>query len=122
MSVVTNIERLCTQTAVYWSTPTEDGYGGLTFDSGSPQEIYCRWEDKNEIIKSDNGKEQVSRAVVYVTQDVDEDGYLFLGSLDDLDSSEEENPETAADTYRIVKFDKSPALGSTNEFIRKAWL
>ena len=117
------ISRLCVQTAVYWGSPTEDGYGGKTF--ADPVEISCRWEDTVEKISRVGarlGEEIISRAVVYVTEDVEELGYLFLGDLDDLDSDEEADPTTVENAYMINRFDKIPVLRSTSEFLRKAYL
>jgi len=124
MSIVTNIERLCKQTAVYWGDPTSDGEGGYTYDD--PVEVKCRWEYTKEVftrIGGGNVSEQlISNAIVYVLQDVDEQGLLFLGELDDLDSADEESPKEVSSVYKIERFDKIPRLGSTTEFIRKVYL
>lgn len=124
MGIVTNIERLCTQTAVYWGTPVNDGYGGRTY--ADPVEISCRWEDREEAItmlgEDRKAIEYVTQSIVYTLQDVDKEGLLYLGDLTDLDSAEEENPETVSGAHKIKRFDKTPALGSTNDFIRKAYL
>ena len=123
MGMESFIARLCTQKCVYWGTPVEDGYGGKTF--ADPVEISCRWEDTIELVSrvgSRLGEEVVSQARVYITQDVDEQGYLYLGTLDDLDSDEETDPTTIEKAYSIVRFDKVPAMRSTNEFLRKAYL
>jgi hypothetical protein len=58
---------------------------------------------------------------VFLLQDVEEGGYLFLGDLGDLASSGEE-PLPTEDAYEIGKFVKSPVLGSTTDFIRVAYL
>jgi len=126
MSVSNVIDRMCKQTAVYWGAPVNDGYGGKTFGSMYPIEIDCRWEDKVQLVSmiGDDRKtvEVVSNAQVFVTQDLDEGGWLFLGTLDDLDSDEEEDPMKADGAYEIKRFDKSPQLHSTSDFIRKAYL
>ena len=91
-----------------------------------PIEIDCRWEDRVEklsLVGARLGEEIISRAQVFVTQDVDERGWLFLGDLDDLDSSQEEgDPKNIDGAYEIMRFDKTPALRSTTEFVRKAYL
>ena len=123
MGMESFIARLCTQTAVYWGSPVNDGYGGKTFDD--PVEISCRWEDTIESINRVGarlGEEIVSQAQVYVTTDVEERGYLYLGTLDDLDSGEEADPTTIVKAYMINRFDKIPAMRSSNEFLRKAYL
>lgn len=124
MSIISNITKNCTQTAVYWASPTPDGKGGMTY--ADPVEISCRWEDRVEVVamagEDRKGIEEVSKAVVYVLQDVAEQGMLYLGTLDDLDSDEEDAPETIDGAYRIKRFDKIPRLGSTTEFMRKAYI
>jgi hypothetical protein len=123
MGISNFINRTCTQTAVYWGNPKDDGGGGKTFDD--PVEINCRWEEKKQLIDrvgERTGEQIVSKAAVTVLQDVDELGYLFLGTLYDLSSSEEGNPRLLDNAYEIKRFDRIPALGSTTEFIRIAYL
>lgn len=112
-------ERNLKQTAVYWSTPTEDGSGGFTW--ATPVEISVRWVNATKLITSANGDEITSQAQVQVSQDVDLQGMLFLGDLDDLSSAQEANPETIATAYRIQRFDKVPTVKGT-AFYRKTFL
>jgi len=80
------------------------------------------------LIRLDDGNEISSRAVVYVLQDVDMEGVMYLGTLDDLyDLAESsagalDNPKEFDGAYVIKKFEKSPLLGSTTDFYRKVWL
>jgi len=124
MGIEALITRMCTQTAVYWGSPVDDGYGTKTF--ADPVEISCRWEDRAEKISwqgaSRLGEEIVSRAQVFTTQDVDELGWLFLGDLDDLSSAEEADPMSVDTAFEIKRFDKTPAMRSTTEFSRVAYL
>ena len=124
MGIANFITRLCKQTAVYWGTPQDDGYG--TFTTTDPVEIKCRWEDKSEVItmagEDRKSREIVSKAQVWVLQDVDEQGYLFLGDLDDLSSTLEENPESVDGAYKIQLFEKTPEHRGSDKFIRKAYL
>jgi len=116
------LKRICLQTAVYWGTPADDGYGGKTF--ADPVEIACRWEERIEKITRVGdrlGEEVVSKARVFLTQDVDELGYLYLGELDDL-SSNPDDPKEEDGAREILRFDKTPAHRSTTEFVRKAYL
>lgn len=121
----------CKQKAVYWGNPTEDGYGGLTFDD--PVEIYCRWEDKTQILGAITGNQvlgysETSRAIVYLLQDVTEEGYLWLGELTDLDSYLDSSdgtyidPRTVPNAHIIKRFEKTPSFGSTTVFLRRAFL
>lgn len=106
------------QTAVYWGNPTPDGLGGRTFDD--PVEISVRWERKQELIIDQNGEEVTSHAIVYVSQDMELGGYLYLGALADLSSSTE-NPQEVDEAREIRRFDKIPDLRGTR-FTRAAWL
>jgi hypothetical protein len=123
------IARQYKQKCVYWGNPVNDGHGGFTFDN--PIEINCRWEDMQQIVSDKYGNEITSRAVVYVPQDLDEEGMLYLGTLESLyeldgdsDSSSGgvDNPRDIDKTYIIKRFKKTPALGSTTNFLRAAFL
>jgi len=121
------IKRQCKQVCVYWGSPTEDGFGGKTF--ADPVEIYCRWEDMHQIVTDAKGAEITSRALVFVLQDVDEEGMLFLGTLETLyddyatDSSAGgiNSPETIEGAYVIKRFQKTPDLKGAG-YLRKAYL
>jgi hypothetical protein len=125
------ISRNLPQTAVYWGNPHNDGYGGMAYDD--PVEINCRWEDKQQILGTITGNQiigfqSVSRAIVYVDQDLDVDGIMMLGELTDLEDSEGDSsgeyydPAQLTNTYIIKRFEKAPALNSTTDFNRKAFL
>ena len=111
--------KLLSQTAVYWGSPTVDGWGNYTF--AAPVEVTVRWVDKAELFLDGNAKQQVSNAVVLLDQDVDVEGYLYLGTLDELDSAQEADP-TAVDTaYQIKKVAKVPDVFAKG-YLRKVWL
>lgn len=111
--------RQLNQTAVYWGNPVKDGQGGLTWDA--PIEINCRWNDFVKTMLAANGNEFVSQAKVQVDRDVDKNGMLFLGELDDLDSSEEADPTTGENIFIIRDFQKIPNVRQT-DFFRRAFL
>ena len=48
------LQKVCVQTAVYWGSPVENGFGAKTF--ASPIEIKVRWTDKQQVIKGGDGK------------------------------------------------------------------
>ena len=114
------IESVAVQTAVYWGSPTPNGYGGSTYDD--PVEISCRWDGTTQLVTNNQGKEVVSKAEILLTQDVDEDGYLYLGALSGLTIAQKANPETIDAAWKIVRFDKTPLFQSTDEFVQKAYL
>ena len=117
--------RFCVQTCVYWGSPVNNGYGGFTF--ADPVEILCRWEDKTEVdigwFSSGNpGNALATKASVLVIQDLDLQGYMYLGTLADLTTATETNPLSKAGAYVIQRFDKIPMVRKTDEFVRIAWL
>lgn len=120
MSIIDFIENVCVQTAVYWGSPTPDGYGGLTY--ADPVEIFCRWDGSTKLITDAKGVEVVAIASIMVLQEVDVDGLLYLGSLDDLDSTQEDDPSTITTAYKIKKLDKTPLFESTDEFVFTAFV
>ena len=120
MSITSVIANLCKQDAVYWGNPQNDGYSDFTYDAAV--EIKCRWEDKVQFIRDRQGNEQSSRSIVYPLQELDEEGWLYLGLLTDLTAAQIANPKLIEKASTIKKFEKSPALGSTTDFSYKAWL
>jgi hypothetical protein len=114
-----DISKYLQQTAVYWGSPTPDGEGGFIWSA--PVEVPCRWTDVTQMISLSNGQQVVSRSSVLVDQDVDEGGMFFLGTLNDFDSDEGENPIVISGAYKIGRFEKIPDRTATT-FLRKAYL
>jgi hypothetical protein len=104
---------------VYWGNPVNNGYGGYTFDE--PIEINCRWEATGIVNFQHNGVEVQAKHEVYVDRDVDEEGYLWFGLLEDVDSGLIATPIDIEDAEMIVRFDKIPNLRGT-KYTRKAFL
>ena len=131
MGIETFIKQICKQTAVYWGNPVSDGYGGYAYDD--PVEIDCRWSDEQQLFESDDGSQLVSKAIVHLTEDVDMDGLLYLGTLDDLEDLYDDSEEDSSGVWYdpqiietglciIKKFTKTPSLRLITEFVRKAYL
>ena len=116
------ITRNLKQTILYWGSPTATGIG---YSYADAIEILGRWEDRQEIFVDADGREHVSNAVVYLAQDVELGGYLYLGDLDEFgeDSSGlvTSDPQAVEGSYEIRAFKKTPNLKAT-QFERKAWL
>lgn len=107
------------QKAVYWGNPTPDGYGGTDYDA--PVKVECRWVETINRITDTKGVEVVSTASVQVKQDLDVDGVLFLGTLDDLDSYQMDDPKEVEGAFPIKRFDKTPTMDGKHYF-RMAYL
>jgi len=111
------MKRKYKQTAVYWATSTNSGYGE-TYDA--PVEIDCRWEDKEKLLIGLDGEEKMSTAKVFTNSTLAIDGFLFLGDLDDLSSSTA-GPRDVAASRKIIGTGKIPdLLGS--DFIKFYYL
>ncbi len=120
MGIESYMKRVTKQTAVYWSTPVADKFGKNSFTT--PVEIKCLWSDKKQLMVDDNGKETFSKAVVYVLQDLDEQGMLFLGVLKDLTTAQKADPAKVKNAYEIRQFLKIPSLTNIRRFNRKVLL
>jgi len=117
MSIHAYIQRQCRHTAVYWGNPQSDGYGGYTYDD--PVEISCFWMGESDVAKDEKGNEIVTKAKVYVLQDIDEQGYLWKGKLADLTATQKSDPKQVDEAMPIIRFIKTPSL-RIDEYIRKA--
>ena len=113
-------EQVCKQTAVYWGAGQPDGFGGTTYPD--PVEISCRWDDVTELVRDSAGEEVASKAEVLVLQDLEVGGFLYLGQLSEIDSSNYDSPGSVDGAFEIIRFDKNPSLGSSTEFCRVAYL
>jgi hypothetical protein len=98
------VSSVLNQKAVYWGGPTPDGYGGSTYEA--PREIKCRWQDGNAVFVDQAGREAVSKAQVYVAEDLAVGGHLRLCTLAEL-SSGAETPGEGLDTAEIRSVGKT---------------
>ena len=131
MGIETFLAQVCNEIAVYWGDPQSNGRGGYAYDD--PIEVQCRWKDEQQLFGSADGLQLVSKAVVYLMEDVDMDGLLYLGTLDDLETLYDDSKGDSSGVWYdpklieegiciIKKFSKVPALRSTTQFVRKAFL
>ena len=122
------VAKFCVQKCVYWGNPQTDGFGGNIYDD--PIEIKCRWEDKIEtdygwFSSGHPGNIRLSKASVLVLQDLETEGYLWLGTLTALKTAYPTTyttPYRVRDAFPIHRFDKIPMVFKTNEFVRRVWL
>ena len=104
--MVTNyINRNLRQKITYWSPGIPDGFGGIAY--GLPLARLGRWEDKSVLFIDSDGQEVRSVAVVYLKEDVELEGYLFLGT------SISSNPTLINRAFEIRAFSKIPNLQGT---------
>lgn len=120
MGILQFIEKVCVQTAVYWGYSSNDGFGQKVLKE--PIEIKVRWTDKAQIVRTGDGKEIACLAEVLVQQDLDMEGFLYLGSLSDFSPLDLSTPQNLTGVLEIKGFDKIPLLKSTDKFVRTAYL
>lgn len=115
-----NLAKFLNQDAVYWGSPSSDGFGGYTY--GEPEDVKVRWAVKQERFLSGSPgntiEEILSAAVVLSETDFEINGRLWLGKLVDLSSDENPNTNQA---LTIKGFEKIPTI-KADQFLRKAWL
>lgn len=90
------------QTLTYWPPSAEDRYGKPV--SGTPVQKACRWEDRTDEVQSKTGQQVTSRSRVFLDDDVDIDGYVYLGVSDATD------PTTVDGAYEIQAKGRQPDL------------
>jgi len=117
MSITDFIASKCTQPIVYWANPVSDGFTGFEYDD--PIQLYGRWEELNEVIMGPNGKELISQARVFLTQEVAEEGRMWLGLMTDLESAPDPDA-SAVNALYIVAQGRLPKLGSATMDMFKA--
>lgn len=99
MTLVRNAYR---QKATYWGSPSPDGAGGFTFSA--PREIGCHWQEMATEFTNQAGQIEVSRAIVYVKENLEIGGYLFEGK------STATNPQEVQKAFRIKQVSNIPSI------------
>lgn len=105
---------MLTEKATYWKVQN-DGYGGIEIVEG-PVVISCRWEEKNELARDEEGNEFVTDSIVFVDVDLEGGWYLYQGESSANTASEVQNI-----AYEIRKFQKIPSVDG-DEYERKTLL
>lgn len=96
------------QDATYFPPAGQDGFGNLSF--GAAVAVKCRWQNKADLFRDQQGREVMSSAVVYVAQQVAVGGRLGLGTV-----------ASADDALEIRNVGESPDLRNDATLV-KAWL
>lgn len=94
--------RWLNQIATYWARSSDDGFGGYSY--GARRRYAVRWEDRVEELRTKEGELIVSDAVVWVTERLEEGGYLYLGLSDETD------PTSLHDAHVIRKVVETPSI------------
>jgi hypothetical protein len=115
MSLLVRMRR---QTCVFWPVGDTDGldedaHGNPAY--GTPVEVPCRWDETTVEYLSKDGTKEVSNCQVFVDRDMAVGGLLMLGTLDDIQDSE--NPMLNDGVHEIKSFQKTPNL-KVSEYLR----
>jgi len=102
------------QTATYWGSPVQNGFGGYTFSA--PVVVACRWEDTNERYLDNAGEEKVSRSTIWTYERLEEGGYLAQGNHSGVT-----DPTTLDNAYAIQRSVEIPDLRGLN-YERRSYL
>lgn len=78
------IKKMRKQKAIYWKRTGIDQFSEPEF--AAPVEVACRWDDKSELFRSPEGREVVSRAIVYPDRDMDVGDYLLKATQAEFDA------------------------------------
>lgn len=118
MAIDTFIEKVCVQPAVLWSYLGPDGFGSASYSA--PIQIYCRWEEKQQLKQDDKKQEYLSRAEIlipqiYLFKTLD---FLYLGNMENGMT----NPRNVENAYVIRSVEKIPMIFSTTIFVTKAFV
>lgn len=106
--------------AVFWTPSTLTTSGSQDYNIGT--EINCLWKEGVKMIRDSAGREITSKAVIYVTQDLEEHGFLFHGKLADLTTAQKSDPKEVPSAYEIMLFKKVPSINLGGQFNRQAFI
>jgi len=114
-----NFKKFCKDTVVLWRKTGINAYNELSFSVA--EEINVRWEDRQEIFISANGKELVSRAILHVLEDLVPDSFMCNCRLTDITTEEKADPRLVEEAYAIKSSRKLPDIKG-KYFLRKVYL
>jgi len=127
MGAIEDVVSLFTvQKCVYWGSPVANNNGGWTF--ATPIEIDCRWDEKQEMKEGFYGNRVTSQASVLVNIDIDRHGYMYNGTLAQLQAYATANgydytkPQEIPTAFVVIQFEKIPMVFADDDFVRTAFL
>lgn len=95
------------QAAIYYPPTGQDAFGQPSFGAG--QDVLVRWQDKADLFRDAQGREVVSSAVVYVSEECEIGGKIGLGDA------------SLSDAREIRNIARSPSLDGARTLV-KLWL
>lgn len=77
-----NYKKHMRETITYWPPVGDNEFGDTLY--GPPESRKCRWQDVAVLFRSNEGREEISSAVVYLSAPVENKGMLFRGVSEEL--------------------------------------
>lgn len=108
------IDDMLNQTATYWAPGAYDAFGQPALVA--PAQLACRWQSKTDLIRTPQGREVVSSAVVYPASAIVTGGWMYLGA------SVAADPRVLAGAYEVLNVGASPDLDDETLISHRAWL
>lgn len=115
---MSRFSRFLKDDVVYFAPGAVQANGQYAY--AAPVVLKALWLEATEEFLDRNGAKQVSKTVVFLPQDVQLLGVLWLGTIADLTSESE--PFMNPGAYEIRGFTKAHRLRKTTDFVRAAFL
>lgn len=109
MSLKSFVAKVQKQKLVYWETNGFDGFGQNTY--AYPEELNCRWDDVFEMVKDNQGREFVSKAVIISPKLLVQGSYVKKGQIL---TSTPASPNDDTDVYMIRTTSHTPDMKGNN--------
>lgn len=101
-------------TATLFRREEVNAYGELSYGRGIL--IRCRWENRTELIRTEDHREAVSKAIAYLSAPVD------LGDKIALGGHYNRLPAAVKGVWEVLAIKESPRLRGYGDGLWKVWL
>jgi len=98
---------LLTEDAVYWPPDQPDVFN--TPIAGEPEQIKVRWQVDQRRRVSFRGVEFISVATVYASKQLEFDGWLYRGNVDDMDYPSAPRKQPGAFQIKNIERSQNPS-------------
>lgn len=104
------LQRIMKEDLVYWP-PGLPGQPIATDDTGvpvfvAPVALRARWENRQVVRQDPTGQNYTTKALIYVSQAVAPQGFLWRGTLGDPDQPTDPNSDPRC--VQIIEYDETP--------------
>ena len=104
------ITRHLKEDVTHWPVTGSDGFGGFLY--GAPVLLKGRWEEKAALFLANDTEEQVSKAIVYLAEGVDNGDYRGFGDYTDPAIAD---PSSLSSAHRVKQRHRTTDLRAMSE-------